>query len=65
MKISWNLVFQAVALVAQYGNQASAYVPPKAKTCLALVIGLAQAVVAWRQAYSNPDGTPASVAYKK
>ena len=63
MKLSWNLAFQAAALVVQYGNQASGVVPAKYQTYVALVVGLAQAIVAWRQAHFNPDGTPASTAF--
>jgi hypothetical protein len=63
MKLSWNLVFQGLALVVQYGNQASGYVPPKYQPWIALVVGLAQAGIAWRQAHFNPDGTPATQAY--
>lgn len=65
MKLSWNLVFQAIATAAQYGNQAMDILPPKWKPAGALVLGLLQAVVAWRAHLSNPDGTPASVAYTK
>ena len=63
MKLSWNLVFQAAALLLQYGNQALGYVPPKVQPWVALVVGVAQALVAWRAHYFNPDGTPASVGY--
>lgn len=63
MKLSWNLVFQTVATAAQYGNQALSIAPEKWKPGVALAIGLLQAVVAWRSHYSNPDGTPAKVAY--
>lgn len=63
MKLSWNLVFQTIALGVQYGNQALDIAPPKWKPGIALLIGIAQAMVAWRAHYSNPDGTPAKVAY--
>jgi hypothetical protein len=39
-------VLQALGLVAQYGNLASGYVPPKYQPVVAAVIGLAQAVLA-------------------
>jgi len=65
MKLSINLVFQACALVVQYGNQASGFVPPKAQMWVALAVGIAQGVVGWRAHYFNPDGTPAATAYAK
>jgi hypothetical protein len=65
MKLSWNLLFQGLALVVQYGNQASGLVPQKYESVVALVVGLAQAAVAWKAHTSNPDGTPAAVAYVK
>lgn len=65
MKLGWNVLFQALALVVQYGNQASGFVPPKAQMWIALAVGLAQGAVGWRAHFFNPDGTPAAVAYKK
>lgn len=65
MKLSWNMVFQTLALVVQYGNQASTVVPPKYQSSVALIVGLAQAAVAWWAHVSNPDGTPAAVPYVK
>lgn len=65
MKLSWNLIFQAIATAAQYGNQALSVAPDKWKPYVALGIGVLQAVVAWRAHYSNPDGTPAKIAYVK
>ena len=63
MKLSWNLLFQGAALIVQYGNQASGFVPPKYQPGVALAVGLAQGLVAWHAHYSNPDGTPASTPY--
>jgi acyl CoA:acetate/3-ketoacid CoA transferase beta subunit len=63
MKISWNLLFQGAALIVQYGNQASGLIPSKYQPGVALAVGLAQGLVAWRAHYFNPDGTPASTAY--
>jgi hypothetical protein len=63
MKLSWNLVFQGLALIVQYGNQASGFVPPKYQPAVGLVVGLAQGAVAWRAHYFNPDGTAASLPY--
>lgn len=65
MKLSTNLIFQFAALVVQYGNQASGLIPVKYQTYVALAVGLAQALVAWRAHTVNPDGTPAEVGYVK
>lgn len=65
MKLSTNLVFQGAALIVQYGNQASHLIPVKYQGYIALAVGLAQALVAWRAHNVNPDGTPASVPYVK
>lgn len=63
MKLSWNLLFQGAALLVQYGNQATSIIPAKYQPAVALVVGLAQGVVAWRSHYFNPDGTPAATPY--
>lgn len=63
LKLSWNLLFQGAALIVQYGNQASGLIPPKYQSAVALVVGLAQGLVAWRAHYSNPDGTSAATPY--
>jgi len=65
MKLSVNLVFQAAALIVQYGNQASGLVPVKYQSYVALAVGLGQALVAWHAHNVNPDGTPAATAYVK
>ncbi len=65
MKLSWNLVFQGLALIVQYGTMASGLVAPSAQKWIMLPVGLAQGLVAWRAHYFNPDGTPAAVAYIK
>ena len=62
MKLSTNIVFQVLSTIVQYGNVASGIVPAKAVPWIALVVGLAQAAVAWRAHYFNTDGTPQSVA---
>jgi acyl CoA:acetate/3-ketoacid CoA transferase beta subunit len=63
MKLSWNLLFQGAALIVQYGNQATSIIPPKYQPAVALAVGLAQGLMAWRAHYFNPDGTPASKPY--
>jgi hypothetical protein len=54
MKLSWNLLFQGLALIVQYGNQATSVVPPKYHSVLALAVGLAQAAVAWKAQHYEP-----------
>jgi hypothetical protein len=63
MKLSWNLLFQAAAMIVQYGNQATSIIPEKYQPAVALAVGLAQGLVAWHAHYVNPDGTPASKPY--
>jgi hypothetical protein len=65
VKLSWSMAFQVVAMIAQYGNQASGVIPPKYQSGVMLIVGLAQTVVLWHQAHSNPDGTPAATPYVK
>lgn len=65
MKLRWNVILQSLAMVVQYGNQASGFVPPKYQPWVAGVVGLAQGIIAWRSHYFNPDGTPAAVGYQK
>jgi hypothetical protein len=64
MKLSVNLIFQALGLIVQYGNFASGMVPPKAQPYVSLVVALAQAAVAWKAHTVNPDGTPAAQPYQ-
>lgn len=63
MKISFNLLFQLAALIVQFGNLASGYLPPKYQATLLLIVGIAQAVVSYRAHKFNPDGTPATQPY--
>ncbi len=58
MKLSTNLLFQFLAAAAQYGNFALGYTSGKTQAAVALIVGLAQAAVAWKAHYSNPDGSP-------
>lgn len=64
MNFSINLVAQIAGLVIQYGNLTVDVVPAKYKAYVSLVVGIAQAVVAWKAHFSNPDGTPAATEYK-
>ncbi len=63
LKLSWNLLFQAAAMLVQYGNQATNIMPEKYQPAIALIVGLAQGLVAWRAHYVNPDGSAAATAY--
>lgn len=58
-----TLIFQIIASIAQYANLASGFVPAKLQIWSALVIGIAQALQAWRAHWYNPDGTRATSAY--
>ena len=64
LKLSTNLIFQGAALIVQYGNQTSRLVPLKYQTFVALAVGVAQALVAWKAHNVNQDGSPAAVAYR-
>jgi hypothetical protein len=46
MKLTTHLIWQGLAMVLQYGDQATDIVPPKGKPFVALAIGLAQALLA-------------------
>lgn len=65
MKLGWNVFFQAAGMIVQFGNQASGWVPQHDQMWVALAVGLAQGLIAWRAHYFNPDGTPAAVGYLK
>lgn len=63
MKLSTNVIFQFVALAAQLANQALPLVPPNAQKYVLAALTAAQALASIRAHFSNPDGTPAQVAY--
>lgn len=63
MNKKFTLIFQLVAVAAQFGNQLSGLVPPKYQSYVLLGVGLAQTVQAWFAHNYNPDGTPAVTAY--
>ena len=63
MKFSWNLVIQILGLIVQGANAMGALLPPEYQAGLAVIVGLIQAIVAAIAHFSNPDGTPAAVAY--
>ncbi len=63
MKLSWNVVFQVLAMVAQALNAFSGMVSPKWQPIVLLVVTFLQGMVAWWAHQSNPDGTSAKVAY--
>jgi hypothetical protein len=64
MKVSVNGVSQLLALIAQYGVQASDYLPTKGKFWTAVAITAIQGVLAVLAHFKNPDGTPSSTPYK-
>lgn len=63
MKISFNVLFQIFALIAQAGNWLLPAIPLEFHAGAALVIALTQCLVSWRAHYFNPDGTHASKPY--
>ncbi len=63
MKFSWNLVLQVIATGVQAANALTPMLPEKQRGTLALVVGVLQSISALIAHYSNPDGTPAAVAY--
>lgn len=63
MRLSLNLIVQILMTAMQAYNQISDLLPAKWKTPAALVMGIIQGLVALLAHYSNPDGTPATVAY--
>lgn len=65
MKVKWNVVGQALALVLQGLNYASGVVPVKYQIWVSFGIGVVQASMALVAHFSNPDGTPAAQPYIK
>lgn len=56
-------ILHTIAIVLQAANLLTAVVPVEYKPVVAVVLAGAQAAVGWLQHLSNPDGTPATVAY--
>src|SRR5581483_2972708 len=64
MKRTTNVVIQILALIAQVLNLATGMAGEKARPWIGLSILLVQGVAAVIASNYNPDGTPATVAYK-
>jgi len=60
-----NMVFQLAAIIVQFGNQATGLTPEKYKSTVAVIIGFAQLIVAYKAHGVNPDGTPATTPYRE
>ena len=58
-----HYLLQAIGVVAQIGNVATNYVPPKYQPIVAAVVGLAQAILHVYATNHNPDGTAATLPY--
>src|SRR5215472_11553011 len=65
MKRSTNVIIQILALMVQILNYATGIVAENARPWIGLSILLIQGIAAVIASNYNPDGTPASVAYKK
>jgi hypothetical protein len=65
LTISVNVIIQAVASVLHLANLANHIVPAKYKFWVAGVIMICQGLTGILAHYKNPDGTPASVSYRK
>jgi hypothetical protein len=64
MKLRFNVLFQMSGAVIQLANEHGALVPATYQWLLAIVVGVAQLVVSVKAHFSNPDGTPATTAYR-
>jgi hypothetical protein len=63
MRLSINVIIQALAMAGQALNAVLDFVPPGKKPVVAGMIGIVQAVVAFMAHFSNPDGTAAGTPY--
>jgi hypothetical protein len=64
MKLSWNVVIQIIGTIVQALNAVGGLLPVKNQVLIASVVGVLQALTALFSHFSNPDGSPAEVAYK-
>lgn len=65
MKLRTNLIFQGLGVLIQVLNYISGIVPAHIQPYVMLVVTVAQALVAWRVHWFNPDGTSVAVSYQK
>src|SRR5215467_8621410 len=65
MRRSTNVIIQILALMVQILNYATGIVADKARPWIGLSILLVQGIAAIIASNYNPDGTPATVAYKR
>jgi hypothetical protein len=63
MRLSVNSLIQILAMVGQYGNQVSDFLPAKGKFWAAVGIAAVQGIVGVLAHFKNPDGTSAAEAY--
>lgn len=64
MSVQLHAFLQVLALVMQGLNYLSPLTPSVAKPWVAFVLLIGQAIMGLANHFYNPDGTPASVAYK-
>ena len=64
MKLRTSVILQGLGVALQAANLAQPWIHnPKSQATLAAVVGGLQGIAALVAHFSNPDGTPASVAY--
>lgn len=64
MKLKTNLIFQLAAMLVQLVNEFGSFIPKSLQIWVFLIVGLLQALIAWRAHYFNPDGTRAVEVYE-
>jgi hypothetical protein len=65
MRLRVNVAVQVIGSASQVLNVAAGIIPAKDQFWIAGLLGVAQGLSAILSHFSNPDGTPASVAYRK
>lgn len=64
MRLRSNFIFQAAMVAGTVALSTQHILPPEAQPWAAVVLTTAQAILSLRAQFSNPDGTPARVAWE-